>query len=78
MLTALDRDTPQTKDGLIPHFLPQQEYVQSDNCLLRRALANISEYMFALADAFPASPGLNTLVFFFMYRGRPLCRGGGG
>ena len=25
MLTALDRDTPQTKDGLIPHFLPQQE-----------------------------------------------------
>jgi len=25
MLTALDRDTPQTKDGLTPHFLPQQE-----------------------------------------------------
>jgi len=25
MLTTLDRDTPQTKDGLIPHFLPQQE-----------------------------------------------------
>jgi len=25
MLTALDRDTPQTKDGLTPHFLPHQE-----------------------------------------------------
>ena len=25
MLTALDRDTPQTKDLLTPHFLPQQE-----------------------------------------------------
>jgi len=25
MLTALDRDTPQTKDGLTPHFLPNQE-----------------------------------------------------
>jgi len=25
MLTALDRDTPHSKDGLTPHFLPQQE-----------------------------------------------------
>jgi len=25
MLTALDRDTPQTKDGLTPHYLPKQE-----------------------------------------------------
>jgi len=25
MLTALDRDTPQSKDGLTPHFLPHQE-----------------------------------------------------
>jgi len=25
MLMALDRDTPQTKDGLTPHFLPHQE-----------------------------------------------------
>jgi len=25
MLTALDRDTPHTKDGLTPHFLQQQE-----------------------------------------------------
>ena len=25
MLTALDRDTPQTKDGLTPYFLPHQE-----------------------------------------------------
>ena len=25
MLTALDRDTPQTKDGLTPHCLPKQE-----------------------------------------------------
>jgi len=25
MLTALDRDTPQTKDGLTPHYLPNQE-----------------------------------------------------
>ena len=25
MLTALDRDTPQTKDGLAPHYLPKQE-----------------------------------------------------
>jgi len=25
MLTALDRDTPQTKDGLVPHSLPMQE-----------------------------------------------------
>jgi len=25
MLTALDRVTPQTKDGITPHFLPQQE-----------------------------------------------------
>ena len=25
MLTALDRDTPQAKDGLTPHFLPHQE-----------------------------------------------------
>ena len=24
MLTALERDTPQTKDGLTPHFLPHQ------------------------------------------------------
>ena len=25
MLTALDRDTPLTKDGLVPHYLPMQE-----------------------------------------------------
>jgi len=25
MLTALDTDTPQTKDGLTPHYLPKQE-----------------------------------------------------
>ena len=25
MLTVLDRDTPITKDGLTPHFLPHQE-----------------------------------------------------
>jgi len=25
MLTALNRDIPQTKDGLTPHFLPHQE-----------------------------------------------------
>ena len=25
MLTALDRDTPQTKDGFTPHYLPIQE-----------------------------------------------------
>jgi len=25
MLMALDRDTPQTKDGLAPHYLPKQE-----------------------------------------------------
>jgi len=25
MLTALDRDTPQTKDGLTPHYLTKQE-----------------------------------------------------
>jgi len=25
MLTALDRDTPHTKDGLTPHYLPKQE-----------------------------------------------------
>jgi len=25
MLTALDRDTPQSKDGLTPHFRPHQE-----------------------------------------------------
>jgi len=26
MLTTLDRDTPQPKDGLTPHFLPHQEH----------------------------------------------------
>jgi len=25
MLKALDRDTPLTKDGLVPHYLPMQE-----------------------------------------------------